>query len=132
MRKRSMAMLAAGATMSALAMTATPAAATDFWQAWGAGSYHASSDFVPTGGSVHIGGWTCTGGAARSFYVQLVKTSNSTGVFSSYSYAADGADHTDPRAIAVSTSTSYYLRWYGRNNSGQAASAPCSKAYATN
>ncbi|MGA6159449.1 hypothetical protein ACPEIC_39585 [Stenotrophomonas sp. NPDC087984] len=132
MRIRNAAVLAAGTAVSALAVTAVPANATDFWQAWGAGSYHASADFVPTGGSIHIGGWTCAGGAARSFYVQLVKTNGSQRVFSSYSYGADGVDHTDPRGISVSASTSYYLRWYGRDNNGNAASAPCSKAYATN
>ncbi|MDX3537639.1 hypothetical protein PV721_25365 [Streptomyces sp. MB09-01] len=84
--------------------------------------------FVPSSGTIRVGGSGCSGGAARSFYTQLVKTSGSSKVFSSYSYAADGQHQTDPRGIGVSTSTSYYLRWYGKNNSG-AASAPCASAH---
>ncbi|MEU9040475.1 MULTISPECIES: hypothetical protein [unclassified Kitasatospora] len=116
----------AATTVLAAGLATGSAQATDFWQAWGAGSYHTSSDFVPSGGLVHIGGWACEGGSAHNFYVSLVKTSGSQKVFSSYSWDVDGRDHVDPRGIGVNTSTAYYLRWYGNG------SAPCSKAFATN
>ncbi|MGW2542100.1 hypothetical protein ACWC5I_14815 [Kitasatospora sp. NPDC001574] len=126
--RRSMARTAAvaAAATSVLTLAVTPASA--FSQSWGSGSYHASGDFVPSSGTIRIGGQGCTG-AARTFYVQLVKTSGSSKVFSSYSYGADGQSHTDPRGIGVSTSTSYYLRWYGKDNGGKDASAPCATAY---
>ncbi|MFD5563002.1 hypothetical protein [Kitasatospora griseola] len=115
------------AATGVLTLAAAPAGA--FSQSFGSGSYHASKDFVPTSGTIRIGGKGCTGGAARSFYVQLVRTHNSTKVFSSYSYGADGRGHTDPRGIGVDTGSSYYLRWYGRDNGGRSASAPCAGAY---
>ncbi|MFE6835012.1 hypothetical protein ACFVFI_09260 [Streptomyces sp. NPDC057705] len=117
----------AAAAVGMFVFASSPASA--FSQSWGSGSYHASGDFVPSSGSIRIGGSGCSGGAARSFYTQLVKTSGSSKVFSSYSYAADGQHQTDPRGIGVSTSTSYYLRWYGKNNSGGDASAPCASAH---
>ncbi|MFJ6754682.1 MULTISPECIES: hypothetical protein [unclassified Streptomyces] len=117
----------AAAAVGMFVFASSPASA--FSQSWGSGSYHASGDFVPSSGSIRIGGSGCSGGAARSFYTQLVKTSGSSKVFSSYSYAADGQYQTDPRGIGVSTSTSYYLRWYGKNNSGSDASAPCASAH---
>ncbi|MGW4276458.1 hypothetical protein ACWEGQ_29845 [Streptomyces seoulensis] len=58
-----------------------------------------------------------------------MKTKGSKKVFSSYSYGADGRSHTDPRSIKVSKGTAYYLRWYGKDNKGHSASAPCSRAY---
>ncbi|MFJ5924759.1 hypothetical protein ACIQF6_19375 [Kitasatospora sp. NPDC092948] len=115
------------AATGVLALSAAPAAV--FSQSWGSGSYHASKDFVPSSGTIRIGGKGCTGGAARSFYVQLVRTRDSSKVFSSYSYGTDGRRHTDPRGIGVSTGTSYYLRWYGKDNGGNDASAPCASAY---
>jgi len=115
------------AATGVLALAAAPAAA--FSQSWGEGYYHASADFVPSKGSLRIGGKACTGGAARSFYVQLVRTHDSSKVFSSYSYGADGQRHTDPRGIGVSTRTAYYLRWYGKDNGGNNAAAPCASAY---
>ncbi|MEU9083479.1 hypothetical protein ACFCYI_20285 [Streptomyces sp. NPDC056257] len=117
----------AAAAAGMFVFAASPASA--FSQSWGSGSYHASADFVPSSGSIRIGGSGCAGGAARSFYTQLVKTNGSSKVFSSYSYAADGQYQTDPRGIGVSTSTAYYLRWYGKNNSGGDASAPCASAH---
>ncbi|MET9397977.1 hypothetical protein [Kitasatospora sp. NPDC002965] len=40
-----------------------------------------------------------------------------------------GQGCTDPRGIGVSTNTSYYLRWYGKDNGGNDASAPCATAH---
>ncbi|MFD8479523.1 hypothetical protein [Kitasatospora sp. NPDC059673] len=128
-RWRSVTRIAAVAATATGVLTLAAAPAGAFSQSFGSGSYHASKDFTPSSGSIRIGGKGCAGGAARSFYVQLVRTHNSSKVFSSYSYGADGRSHTDPRHIAVNTGTSYYLRWFGKDNGGHNASAPCASAY---
>ncbi|MFG2698765.1 hypothetical protein [Kitasatospora sp. NPDC048407] len=128
-RWRSVTRIAAITATATGVLTLAAAPASAFSQSFGSGSYHASTDFVPAKSTIRIGGKGCSGGAARSFYVQLVRTHNSTKVFSSYSYGADGRNHTDPRGIRVNTGTSYYLRWFGKDNGGHDASAPCASAY---
>lgn len=127
--------LSVGAVLSAAAVlfisTGTTASATDlFSQGWGSGSYHASTDFVPSG-TVKIGTKCGGGGSARYSYSSLVKTSGSSRVFSSYSYPCDGARHNDGRTATSSSGVSYYLRWYGQDsylNNGY--SAPSAAVYA--
>jgi len=52
------------------------------------------------------------GGGATAYDIQLVKTSNSSGVFQTAKrYADDGWDWIDSHS--ASSGTSYYLRWRG-------------------
>lgn len=91
-------------------------AGTIFSQSWGSGAYHASYDFVPSSGYVNLGGRAGSGGLARYFYVQLVKTSGSTKVHSTYSWPANGVTYRETANTYVYSGTSYYLRWYGQDS----------------
>lgn len=104
-----------------------PATAGNFQQGFGSGSYHASYDFIPGAANVRLGGWGCSGGTARYWYTQLVKTSGSVSQGSSYSYPANGVLYQDSRAHYTAGGTSYYGRWYGQDsNLNNGYSAPCS------
>ncbi|RBQ18056.1 hypothetical protein DP939_22080 [Spongiactinospora rosea] len=98
---------------------------------WGAGKYHASSDFVPGASKIQIGGAGGSGGSAKQWYTQLVRTTDKKKILSTYSYPTDGQNHTHPPQARVATNTAYYLRWYGQDkNENNGKSAPWAKAYA--
>jgi len=82
--------------------------ANAFTQTWsGAATYRASNDFIPTSKSIYVGGMSCPG---KSFYVELVKTSGSSSVWSGPFRLADGKWYAEP-GVSVSTSNAYYIRW---------------------
>jgi hypothetical protein len=97
---------------------------------WGSGSHHASPDFTPTTGAMHIGVMCRDGGAARMAYAGIAYTKNgSRAGFASYNQPCDGGWHNDSRTNATAVGgTAYYLKWYGLNNSGDTASAPAAGA----
>lgn len=101
-----------------IAATASSASATTlFTQGFGAGSYHASSDYIPGAGNIYVGSYCGGGGAATYGYTELRTTSGSH-VNSSRSSACDGAFHDDSRVMTYASSgVSYYQRWYGQNGS---------------
>jgi hypothetical protein len=120
--------------VTALVGVAPANAATLFSQTnASAQSYWASKDFVPTAGAVYIGGSAASGGSARYFYVQLVTTSGSNKVFSSYSWPANGATYSDNRlAVNAAGGVAYYIRWYGQDgNLNNGYTAPSSSVNAT-
>jgi hypothetical protein len=104
-------------TVALIASNPWSASATTIFNAsWGAGSYHASSDYLPGAGNIYVGGYGGSGGSARYWYTELLKTSGPTHVFSSYSYPADGYWHDDGRLAAyTSGGVAYYQRWYGQD-----------------
>ncbi|MDQ2882677.1 MAG: hypothetical protein M3Y48_16180 [Actinomycetota bacterium] len=110
-------MLAIAACLMIAIISPTPASADSFpfSQNFGDGTEHSSHDFVPSSNQIHLGGSGCKGGNAHYFYLQLVTTSGSNEIFPTHSYPADGTYYEDPRGITVSTSTSYYIRWYGQD-----------------
>ena len=94
-------------------------AATLFQPTWGAGSFHASADYVPSAGTLKVGTLCSVGGPANYSYAAIVKTSSGQVNVTMPSYPCDGAWH---NSSTYSTSTSggvaYYLRWYGQSTSG--------------
>jgi hypothetical protein len=125
------AVTAATAAMAGIVAAAIPAQAASrfFSQEYRTSSgYTSSSDFTPSAGAFSIGGKGCAGGSAKYWYVELVKTSGSAHVFSSYSYPADTVTRDDLRtATKAPGGTSYYIRWRGESSPGGATgyTAPC-------
>lgn len=117
--------LVAGALGGSLALAAPASASTTASQTWdSSASYRASKDFVATSSEFVFGGTACSGGSASKYYVQLVKTSNSSKIKSSTSWSVGAWNY--QYGSGTSSGTAYYMRWYGQNSSeSNGYSAPC-------
>jgi hypothetical protein len=102
------------------------AASAVFWQAWSApASYRPSFDLVPGAGWMAIAVRTCRGGAARYGYLQVVWTRDARTAYTAFRFPADGRWHVVPTTLIMRGGVAVYLRWYGLDADGAAASAPC-------